>query len=114
MDMYTRVKRARRRVKRDMYGMPIAEEEELEENHTEEDATTENEEEVRQPISLIYVSTYMYDYVWNVYCLLLIRYVGMKHGLSVHWQQTAYWIEFDHDQNVTWATIDKQEHWFGY
>lgn len=45
LDMYTRVKRARRRVKRDMYGMPIAEEE-LEEDHTEEDATTENEEEV--------------------------------------------------------------------
>lgn len=41
MDMYTRVKRARRKVKRDMYGIPIAEEG----NHTEEDATTGNEEE---------------------------------------------------------------------
>lgn len=41
MDMYTRVKRARRKVTRDMYGIPIVEEG----NHTEEDATTENDEE---------------------------------------------------------------------
>lgn len=41
MDMYTRVKRVRRNVKKDMYGFPIAEEE----NQTEEDATTENEED---------------------------------------------------------------------
>lgn len=51
LDMYTRVKRARRRVKRDMYGMPIAEE--MEEDHTEEDGTTENEEEVGIKIYLV-------------------------------------------------------------
>jgi len=38
MDMYTRVKRVRRQVKRDMYGMPLPEE-----VQTEEDASTEPE-----------------------------------------------------------------------
>jgi len=38
MDMYTRVKRTRRKIKRDMYGMPLVEEEEKStEEETEED-----------------------------------------------------------------------------
>lgn len=42
MDMYTRVKRVRQKVKRDMYGMPLVEEEE---EKTTEDEETENDEE---------------------------------------------------------------------
>ena len=41
MDMYTRVKRARRKLKRDIYGMPIVEEEgkSTEDEETEQDNT---------------------------------------------------------------------------
>lgn len=43
MDMYTRVKRQRRKIKRDMYGMPLVDQEE--EKSTEDEEETEEEEE---------------------------------------------------------------------
>ena len=47
MDMYTRVKRQRRKIKRDMYGMPLVDQEEEKSTEDEETEEEEDEEEVR-------------------------------------------------------------------
>lgn len=46
MDMYTRVKRSRLKIKRDMYGMPLREDEgkSTEDEETEQDADTDTED----------------------------------------------------------------------
>ena len=46
MDMYTRVKRQRRKIKRDMYGMPLVDQEEEKSTEDEETEEEEDEEEV--------------------------------------------------------------------
>ena len=44
--MYTRVKRQRRKIKRDMYGMPLVDQEEEKSTEDEETEEEEDEEEV--------------------------------------------------------------------
>lgn len=47
MDMYTRVKRTRRKIKRDMYGMPLVEDEgkSTEDEETEQDGNSDDSDD---------------------------------------------------------------------